>query len=338
MTTAHDTGAPSLGIVFAARRTAVLRPLREARVGQGEVRIAALRTLVSSGTEITQYTGRFDPASHWASFAEYPAIPGYALAGVVVEIGTGVHGFAPGDRVVARAPHAARVVVSAEECTRIPPEVQIEDAAWFALAKIARMGVRAAGLGLGSRVAVVGAGPIGQMVTRWAVAAGCIDVAVIDPIGFRLELARGGGADRTISDDVVVRSAEVARALGTPPDVVIDTTGNALVFEQALSLVADRGRVIVLGDTGFPRSQHLSSDVITRGLTIVGAHDGDSGGWAHDRIHHDLFFALVASGRFSLAGLTTHVFAPAEAQTVYAGLADRMPHALGVQFDWGTAP
>ena len=38
-------------------------------------------------------------------------------------------------------------------------------------------------------------------------------------------------------------------------------------------MTADHGRLVLLGDTGTPELQHLTSDVIRRGLTIVGAHD-----------------------------------------------------------------
>jgi threonine dehydrogenase-like Zn-dependent dehydrogenase len=53
---------------------------------------------------------------------------------------------------------------------------------------------------------------------------------------------------------------------GSPPRVVIDSTGNSKVFQTALGLVQDFGTLVLLGDTGQPGMQALTPDVITRGL------------------------------------------------------------------------
>ena len=45
----------------------------------------------------------------------------------------------------------------------------------------------------------------------------------------------------------------------------------AAVFPEALKMTADHGRLVLLGDTGTPELQHLTPDVIRRGLTIVGS-------------------------------------------------------------------
>lgn len=162
------------------------------------------------------------------------------------------------------------------------------------------MGARAAAHQLGDTVVVVGAGPIGQMAARWATAAGARAVVVVDAVASRLELARnGGGATSVIESPIGEAADQIRAAVGDDgPDVVIDSTGNAEVFASALSLVRARGRVVVLGDTGTPTSQHLTSDVITRGITVVGAHDGHSFqplAWDFDRGIHSLFFHLVAT-------------------------------------------
>jgi threonine dehydrogenase-like Zn-dependent dehydrogenase len=98
--------------------------------------------------------------------------------------------------------------------------------------------------------------------------------------------------------------------------------------------VADRGRLVILGDTGTPSEQRLTLDVIRRGIHIVGAHDShDDGRWNLSTIT-DLFFDLVRRGRFSLAGLNTHAFLPEQCVEAYALVTERRAETMGVRFVW----
>ena len=85
---------------------------------------------MSTGTEGIALRRLFDDDSHWAPFAQYPFDPGYAVVGVVTEVGDGVEGFTLGQRVVTRAPHASEHVMSALMCTPVPDEVASPEAAW----------------------------------------------------------------------------------------------------------------------------------------------------------------------------------------------------------------
>ena len=70
--------------------------------GPGEVRIKAVCSLISRGSEIG--------ARYTREQAVSPEIMGYSLAGVVDALGEGVDCYAVGDWVVALAPHAEYVV------------------------------------------------------------------------------------------------------------------------------------------------------------------------------------------------------------------------------------
>jgi 2-desacetyl-2-hydroxyethyl bacteriochlorophyllide A dehydrogenase len=308
-------------ILFRAKDHIVLDDYPPEPLAEGTVRFHTRYSLISSGTEGIALRGLFDPGTHWANWVSYPFRPGYSAVGIVAELGPGVRGLEVGDRVAARVGHATDHVVPATSCTRVPDEVLLDQACWFGLAKIGLVGALAAGYELGDSVAVIGAGPIGQMSVRWAAAAGAARVVAVDTVSGRLELALAGGAT-----EVVAASAEDA-LLGGKPRVVVDTTGNATVFASALRLAADHGRVVLLGDTGSPAGQHLTSDVITRGVTVVGAHDKHG---AHQL--HETFFQLARTGRFDVSGLTTHVFAPSDFQAAYDACTNR--EALGVAFDW----
>jgi threonine dehydrogenase-like Zn-dependent dehydrogenase len=101
-----------------------------------------------------------------------------------------------------------------------------------------------------------------------------------------------------------------------------------------LGLAGLFGKVVLLGDTGYPGRQSLTSDVMTKGLTIVATHDHqDRGGFTQRRIDA-MFFDLLRSGNFKLDGLITHEFAPRDCEAAYQLATERRHDALGVLFDW----
>jgi len=325
-------------IVFEGKGELEVETFEPPAIGQGQVAVRSLYSLISTGTETIALNRLFEAGSHWDQWVEYPFYPGYATIGEVTEVGPGVDGLKAGQRVAMRTGHASHHVVEAGGCFTIPTSVNPKDATWFALAKIAFMGAKAARYHLGDRVLVIGAGPVGQMSVRWANAAGCETITVVDMIERRLEMAQRGGATHVIARPVAEAAEEILAANGgQPPEVVVDTTGNAAVFADALGVAAPRGRVIVLGDTGSPSQQHLTSDVIVKGLHIVGAHDshGDAP-WSDERIY-GLFFSLVETGRFDLGGLITHTFRPADAKEAYATADRKRAETMGLLFDWMAA-
>ncbi|MEX1006427.1 MAG: zinc-binding alcohol dehydrogenase [Acidimicrobiia bacterium] len=325
-------------IVFPEQHRVELETFDVGPVPDDRILLRTRYSLMSTGTENIILAGLFDDGTHWSGYARYPFHPGYSAVGEVTEVGASVRGVSAGDLLAARAPHASVHVLDPAFGTPIPVGLDLRRAVWFGLAKIALMGARAARYGLGSTVLVVGAGPIGQMSVRWASAAGVRQVVVVDPATRRLEAARRGGAATVINAPADSARAAVLDACGgILPDVVIDTTGNAAVLAPALGLVADRGRVVVLGDTGYPAHQHLTSDLITRGLEIVGAHDAHSmtgPNWDGDRSLHELFFDLLQTGRFDVDGLVTNEFAPEQCVDAYELVQERRADTLGVLFDW----
>ncbi len=290
---------------------------------------------MSTGTENIVFNRLFDAGTHWDNWVKYPFYPGYSSVGVVEKTGAGVKHLRAGQRVAFRAPHGSHACEDAAKCVPIPEGVTFEQAVWFALAKIAFHGAWVAQYALGDSVLIVGVGPIGQMSVRWARAAGCSQIAVVDTAAHRMPLAQAGGATALISSPIgEARKAILAAGEGKLPRVVIDSTGNAAVFSAALGLAADRGKVVLLGDTGSPARQALTADVITRGLTVVGAHDAhNTEEWNATTIPR-LFFNLVATGCYPMGGLTSHVFAPEDATEAYVTANRDRASTMGLIFDW----
>jgi 2-desacetyl-2-hydroxyethyl bacteriochlorophyllide A dehydrogenase len=322
-------------LVFPAKQKVLLEDFDPGRPGAGQVLVRTHLSLMSTGTENIVFNRLFEPGTHWDNWVKYPFYPGYAMVGVVEEVGDGVTALRVGQRVAYRNGHRSHDVVDVEKCFPIPDNLAFEQAVWFALGKITFHGARAAAYLLGDSVLVIGAGPIGQMSIRWARAAGAASITVVDTAATRLPLAQSGGATALVEKSIgEARDAVLKAGEGTLPRVVIDSTGSATVFAAALGLARNFGRVVVLGDTGAPAQQKLTSDVIMRGLTIVGAHDGhDDAEWNQKTII-GLFFRLAASGRFPLEGLTSHVFAPDQCAEAYATANRDRASTMGVIFDW----
>jgi 2-desacetyl-2-hydroxyethyl bacteriochlorophyllide A dehydrogenase len=323
-------------IIFPQPRQIELQQAPSVPLKPGQVRVQAVCSLISIGTELTMLRKAFDPGTHWDRVVSYPCHPGYCFVGRVTEVAPGVNAPTVGARVGLVKTHCSEHVIDAAECILIPDGVPDRVAAWATLAKIAAMGARAARHGLGDSVLIIGAGPIGQMSIRWAVAAGCEHVVVIDTIAGRLEHARRGGATGTIAETAGrARDQVIAMCSGRLPGFVIDTTGNAAVLPEALSLAADRGRVIAVGDPGSPASQHLTPDIITRGVSITGVHGTHTdGGWDFARVA-GIYHEMVLDGRFRIDdSINTHTFAPAQAAEAYRVAEHDRATAMGIIFDW----
>jgi 2-desacetyl-2-hydroxyethyl bacteriochlorophyllide A dehydrogenase len=322
-------------LVFTGKQQVQIESFDPGSPGEGQVRVRATLSLMSTGTENIVFNRLFDAGTHWDNWVKYPFYPGYTSVGVVEALGAKVDSLKVGDRVAFRVGHRSHAVVDAKSCFPIPANIPDEHAVWFSLAKITFIGARAADYRLGDSALVIGAGPIGQMSIRWANAAGVSTFIVVDTAAKRMPLAKLGGATGLITKPIGEARDEILHAGGGKlPRVVIDSTGNAAVFSHALGLAADRGRVIIMGDTGSPAQQALTSDVIRRGLTIVGAHDGHNTPEWHDATITQLFYDLAASGRFSLEGLNSHVFKPGQCAEAYATANRDRAITMGLIFDW----
>ena len=175
------------------------------------------------------------------------------------------------------------------------------------------------------------------MLTRWAVAQGCSVIAVADMAQQRLDFAAAGGATALLCGDVADLLPDI-RAIdeGRGPPLVVDTTGNAAVFQPALAAAALFGKLILLGDSGYPSRQRLSSDLMTKGLTLQATHDShDRDGWTERRID-ELFFKTLGAGKFPLDGMISHEFLPGECAAAYALAEQQRDTAMGILFNWTT--
>src|SRR2546425_7513468 len=122
------------GIVFTRQGEVAFARSTVGEPGRGQLLVKAVRTLISTGTELTCLSGRYEPGSHWDGWVKYPFQPGYCMAGTVVARGDGATRFLVGDRVATRGPHQGLAVVPEDHSIAIPSEVSDDDACWDGMA------------------------------------------------------------------------------------------------------------------------------------------------------------------------------------------------------------
>jgi threonine dehydrogenase-like Zn-dependent dehydrogenase len=170
---------------------------------------------------------------------------------------------------------------------------------------------------------------------------GARQIIAVDVSKPRLEMAQSHGATAILPMGASeAREAILDMTEGAGADVVYDITGSARVFESALALPRRFGRLVLLGDTGSSSAQHLTGDVITKGLSILGAHDSnppvgstDHAYWSHKRMA-DLFYTFLLRADMRVTDLITHRYSPVDAQEAYRMLREERDTAMGVLFDW----
>jgi threonine dehydrogenase-like Zn-dependent dehydrogenase len=132
------------------------------------------------------------------------------------------------------------------------------------------------GFRFGDTVLVLGIGPLGLMHLAKAELLGAGSLIALDVLPGRLEHARAFGADltldcsRTSAGERLGRVREETSGLGA--DIVVDCTGRAEPFVEALALVRPGGTVIEAGafvDVG-PVEVNPNRDVCSRSVTILG--------------------------------------------------------------------
>ena len=209
-----------------------------------------------------------------------PFVPGLEFAGEVLELGDGVKGFKPGDRVAAfggLGGFATEVVVPAALALPLPPAFGFEAASAFicTYATSHHALLDRAALQPGETVLILGAaGGVGTAALQIAKAAGARVIAAASSAA-KCERLAALGADVTInygSEDL--REALKRLTGGAGPDVIYDPVGGDLA-EPAFRSIAWRGRYLVVG---FAQGQIPALPLnlpLLKGASLVGVFWGE---------------------------------------------------------------
>jgi threonine 3-dehydrogenase len=273
-----------------------MEEIPEPRVGHNDVLIRVGRTSIC-GTDMHIY--------NWDAWARQaipvPMTVGHEYSGEVVEIGSEVTGFKPGDRVSgeghitcgycrncrAGRRHLCRNTVSvgvnrpgcfaqylaipAVNAFKLPKSIGDDVASILDPFGNATHTALSFNL-VGEDVLITGAGPIGIMAAAVARFAGARHIVVTDLNDYRLELARKMGASLAINIERENLDAAM-KSLGMEEgfDVGFEMSGNAQALREMLRTMHHGGSIALLGipptDTAIDWNQ-----VIFKGLVIKGIY------------------------------------------------------------------
>jgi threonine 3-dehydrogenase len=154
----------------------------------------------------------------------------------------------------------------------------------------------------GLRFAVFGCGPIGCFSIGVLKAAGAAWVAAIDKNPGRLELAKAMGADFTVDVNRASAATEVLRETDNRGvDGMLEMSGHPQAFKDGFDMLANGGRVSLLGIPSKPLEIDVAKEIVFRGAQVQGING---------RLIFDTWFrmeALLLTGKLNVKPVITHV-------------------------------
>jgi NADPH2:quinone reductase len=197
---------------------------------------------------------------------------GMEAAGSVIDVGPGVSGLLPGDRVACIGPvpgaYCSVRTVPVDWVVRLPPAIEDDEAAALLLKGLtAHYLVNDLGrIGRGTRLLVhAAAGGVGLLVCSWARKLGASVIGTVSSEA-KARIAREHGCEHTIVGRDY-RFADAVQTLCGGADVVIDGLGDA-AFDENLAALAPRGHWISLGQASGPLRAVEPDALVRKSLTF----------------------------------------------------------------------
>ena len=273
-------------------------------------------------------------------FTKYPITQGHEVSGEIVALGANVTEFAVGQKVTIepqifcgscypcthgkynlcenlkvmgfQSTGAASTffAVDSSKVTLLPATLSYEQGAMIEPLAVAVHAVRRFGDIAGKKVAILGAGPIGNLVSQVARSMGAKQVLITDVSDYRLTLAKDCGADYAINtrnrdfNDVLVECFGRDKA-----DVIYDCAGNNITINQAIHAARKGSSIILVA---------VFADMAQVDLAVLNDHELDLNTTMMYR-HEDYKTAisLVVTGAIHLELLMSKVFPFFQYQEAY---------------------
>lgn len=297
-------------------------PVPKAAPGQAVLRI---RRIGVCGSDIHVYHGKHP-------FTSYPVTQGHEVSGEIVELGEGVSGLRLGQRVTVEpqvvcgrcypcrhgkynlcenlkvmgfqttGTASEYFAVDASKITPLPEEMDFDLGAMLEPLAVAVHAVGRMGSVRGLKVAVLGAGPIGNLVAQTAKGQGADSVLITDVSDVRLEKARQCGVEYTVNTKTKDFGEAMVECFGPDKaDVIYDCAGNDITMGQAIRY-ARKGSTIIL--------VAVYAGMANVDLAVLNDHELDLNTTMMYR-HEDYLEAirLVQEGRVALRPLISSHFA-----------------------------
>jgi len=261
-----------------------------------------------------------------------PLILGHESAGVIVDVGEGVGRERIGQRVAiepgvpdgvcrqCRTGHynlcpnvrffgtppidgafTNYVTILSDFAYALPDQMSDEEGALIEPLSVGLWACRKAKLRGGDHVLITGAGPVGILAMKVALALGVTEITMTDISPQRLEVARKLGATRTVN----VAQQSLADA-GVEADVLIECSGNQRALKDGILALQPAATAVAVGMGPGEEASIPLSFIQNREIILTGT-------FRYANTYADAI-ALVASGRIDLKPIITGHYTLAEAE------------------------
>jgi L-iditol 2-dehydrogenase len=316
-------------VMYYSNRDVRLEEMPVPQIGPGEV-LMRVEASGICGSDLLE----------WYRLHKAPLVLGHEVAGVIAAVGKGVKHHKVGDRICA-AHHVpcntCRYCLSGHhtvcdtlrrtnfdpggfaEYVRLPrinveqgifplpDRVSFEEATFVEPLACVLRAQRLAGLQRGQTVLVVGCGVAGLLHIRLARASGAGYIVAADIVDYRLEAARGSGADIAIHAKDYTPASLRQAADGHLADLVVICSGASSAINQALESVERGGTVLFFAATEPGVSVPISvNDLFWRNeITLTSSYGGSPADYA-------AALELIQAGKICVSEMITHRLGLAE--------------------------
>ncbi|MGI9055821.1 MAG: bi-domain-containing oxidoreductase [Pyrinomonadaceae bacterium] len=292
-----------------------------------------------------------DPVSTFnevrAKFKDY-AVLGYSGAGIIIEKDEQITDLKIGQRIAYGGEgtgHGETINVGRNLIARVPDAVSFQEACFTTLGAIAMNAVRLAEINIGERVAVIGLGIVGQLVSQLVRCQGGVVIA-IDLDKRRVDLAQETGADFgiTAGDTTVKQVSALTDGRGADCVIVAAASASAKPLQDGVSMCADRGRVIMVGacPIEIPRAEMYVKELKFMVSRAYGPGSYDPAyekqgidypiayvRWTENR-NMEEFARLMSVGKVNVKPLISHEYALEDAPKAYDTIMNNGGSSLAV--------
>ena len=200
-----------------------------------------------------------------------------------------------------------QTIISENRLTVIPNNFDMKIAPLFGCAVTTAFGVvnNDAQVKVGQSVVIFGIGGVGLNIAQAASMVSAHPIVGVDLLEHKLEMGKKFGLTHAVVggkepvNDII---RDIVGAQGA--DVVIDSTGNSRVIEQAYELTHPDGKTILVGVPRKGDNVNIYSLPLHFNKVLTGSHGGD----AVPDLEIPRYIRLMESGKMNLNGLITHEF------------------------------
>lgn len=204
-----------------------------------------------------------------------------------------------------------QMIVEARNCFPMPDLLSDETGPLLETLGIAIHAIDLSKIQIASRVAVIGAGPVGLLITRLAALTGASQVFAFDKLQWRVDKAREWGATHAYNvDDYDPVQAVMDVTDGRGVDVAIEAAWADHTVQQAAEMLRYGGRMVQVGIPPDDKFNLKHSVIRRKGLTIMISR----------RMKHTYPRAidLATSGKVNLEELVSHKYDLSKTAEAYA--------------------